>query len=344
MIKAYHTGISFPAVSRRYNAHMSSPFRTAALPLLGVEIGGTKLQLALGDSHGQIHHRVRFAVDRNAGAEGIRAQIAGALPDLLTRGTPSAIGVGYGGPVDWRTGKIACSHHIAGWSGFPLAEWLSECSGLPTFVENDANTAALGEALFGAGEGADPVLWMNAGSGVGGGLVAGGRIYHGAPPGEVELGHLRLDRSGTITEELCSGWTLDRMVRTAAAAAPDERLAKELSTWKSEGGEARVLGPALADGDPPAQRILREVADSMAYALSHAVHLLHPEVVVLGGGVALLGEPLRARIASSLPQWLMEAFRPGPAIRLAALMEDAVLIGALAVAADRLPARPTPSP
>ncbi len=322
---------------------MSSLSRTAAVPLLGIEIGGTKLQLAAGDSHGVIHHRVRLSVDRAAGAEGIRAQIAAALPELIARGNPSAIGVGYGGPVDWRTGKIACSHHIAGWSDFPLAAWLSECSGLPAFVENDANTAALGEALFGAGKGADPVLWMNSGSGVGGGLITEGRIYHGAPPGEVELGHLRLERCGTITEDLCSGWTLDRMVREAAAGAPDGPLARELSGWTAEGGEARALGPALAEGDPLALRILQEIADSMAYALSHAVHLLHPEVIVLGGGVALLGEPLRERIASSLPRWLMEAFRPGPAIRLAALMEDAVLIGALAVASYRFPLHPPSS-
>ena len=81
----------------------------------------------------------------------------------------------------------------------------------------------------------------------------------------------------------------------------------------------------------------------MAYALSHAVHLLHPEVIVLGGGVALLGEPLRARIAASLPHWLMDAFRPGPSIRLAALMEDAVLIGAMAVASHRLSLHPPSS-
>jgi glucokinase len=315
---------------------MYSLSSNAAVPLLGIEIGGTKLQLAGGDSHGRIHHRIRFAVDRARGAEGIRSQITAALPELVAEGNPAAIGVGYGGPVHWRTGKVACSHHIAGWSDFPLATWLSDCSGLPAFVENDANTAALGEALFGAGKGADPVLWMNSGSGVGGGLVTEGQIYHGAPPGELELGHLRLDRKGNITEALCSGWTLDRMVRDAALRTPSGPLARELAGWPTEGGEARALGPALAEGDPCAQQILREIADSMAYALSHAVHLLHPEVIVLGGGVALLGEPLRTRIASALPLWLMEAFHPGPEIRLAALMEDAVLIGALAVAAQRL--------
>jgi glucokinase len=314
---------------------MSFPQKTEALRLLGIEIGGTKLQLAAGDSLGRIDRRIRFSVDRVAGAEGIRAQMMTALPDLIEEWNPCAIGVGYGGPVDWRTGRIACSHHISGWSDFPLGQWLSDCTGLAAFVENDANTAAFGEALFGAGKGADPVLWMNSGSGVGGGLVTEGRIYHGAPPGELELGHLRLTREGTITEDLCSGWSVDRMVRDAAAAHVDGPLSRGLSGWSALGGEARVLGPALAEGDPVAQRILRDVADSMAYALSHAIHLLHPEVVVLGGGVALLGEPLRALVADSLPQWLMEAFRPGPTIRLAALMEDAVLVGALAVAAHR---------
>jgi glucokinase len=318
-------------------------FKTKAIPLLAIEIGGTKLQLAAGSSHGEIHHRIRLEVNRSAGAEGIRSEISAALPDLINSVAPLAIGIGYGGPVNWRTGKIACSHHIPGWSDFPLASWITECSGLPAFVENDANAAALGEALFGAGKGADPVLWMNSGSGVGGGLVTEGRIYHGAPPGEVELGHLRLERGGRITEAFCSGWTIDGMVRSAAAAHPEGRLARALSGWTTQGGEARALGPALDAGDPSALQIFQEVADSMAYALSHAVHLLHPEVIVLGGGVALLGEPLRAGIASALPRWLMEAFHPGPPIRLAALMEDAVLIGALAVAAQRFTHQPPSS-
>lgn len=305
---------------------------------LGIEIGGTKLQFAVGNAAGQLLERVRLVVDRAAGAEGIRNQIREALPSLLKEWNVAAIGVGYGGPVNWRSGQIACSHHIEGWSDFPLANWLSSQTGIPAFVENDANTAALGEALFGAGKGADPVLWMNSGSGVGGGLISEGRIFHGATPGEVELGHLRLDRNGTITEDLCSGWSIDRMVREAAAKAPDGALATALKSLHlaGSGGEARALGPALHEGDPQSHGILDDVAASMAYALSHAVHLLHPEVIVIGGGVALLGEPLRFRIEQNLTRWLMDAFLPGPSVRLATLMEDAVLVGALAVAANRL--------
>jgi glucokinase len=177
---------------------------------------------------------------------------------------------------------------------------------------------------------------MNAGSGVGGGLVVNGQIYHGAPPGEVELGHLRLTREGAITEDFASGWSVDRMVREAVANDPHGALAKVLGESCAKSAEARALAPALLQGDPAAESIINAVADSLAYALSHAVHLLHPETVVFGGGLALIGPPLSERIAASLPQWLMEPFRPGPEIRLAQLMEDAVLVGSLAVANSRL--------
>lgn len=314
----------------------NSPPPGASVPLLGIEIGGTKLQIAAGDSTGTITERLRYQIDRSAGAEGIRQQLQQALPPLVSKWKAAAIGVGYGGPVDWKTGRISRSYHIEGWGGFPLGEWLTECSGLPSFVENDANTAALGEALYGAGRNANPVLWINAGSGVGGGLVIDGQIYHGAPPGEIELGHLRLTRGGAITEDFASGWSVDSMVREAVLKNPHGELARALQGHHSAGGEARALRPAFEAHDPDAQRILDSVGDSLAYALSHAVHLLHPETIVFGGGLALIGEPLRLRIASALPQWLMDAFHPGPDIRLAELMEDAVLAGSLAVASGRL--------
>src|SRR5438552_17345479 len=135
------------------------------MTFLAIEIGGTKLQVCAGGADGGIVERRRFAVDRAAGGEGIRAQIAGALPELIAKWKPHAIGVGYGGPVDWKTGRIKCSHHVAGWNDFPLGQWLRERAGMPVFVDNDANVAALGEALHGAGRAASPVFWVNSGSG-----------------------------------------------------------------------------------------------------------------------------------------------------------------------------------
>ncbi len=303
--------------------------------LLAIEIGGSKLQIVAGEKSGRILDRRRFAVDRAAGGEGIRAQIASALPDLISRWRPAAIGVGYGGPVDWKTGRIATSHHIAGWDDFPLGEWLTSVTGLPTFVENDANVAALGEALHGAGVGYDPAFWVNIGSGVGGGLVVNGRLFHGATPGEIEIGHVRLDRDGTIVEDRCSGWNIDRRILREVAAQPDAPLAK-LVAANPPGCEARHLAAAMAAGDSLAQTIFDDVLENLAFALSHVVQLLHPQVIVVGGGLSLVGEPVRASLEKALSRFIMDAFLPGPKILLAALREDAVPVGALALAAQRL--------
>jgi glucokinase len=301
---------------------------------LAIEIGGSKLQLFAGTSAGEILDRRRFAVDRVQGAEGIRTRIAQELPELVARWRPAAIGVGYGGPVNWRTGRIWKSYHIAGWSDFPLADWLREQTGLPCFVENDSNLATLGEACAGAGRGLSPVFYTNMGSGVGGGLAIDGRLYHGAPPGEMEFGHLRLGDE-RIVEDDCAGWSLDRKIRVAVASAPGSVLAQLVQA--DPGAEARHLAPALGEGDPLAQELLAALAGNMARALGVVVQLLHPEVIVLGGGVSLVGEPLRAAVAARLPECIMDVFHPGPPIRLAALREDSVPVGALLMAADRLP-------
>jgi glucokinase len=296
------------------------------MKFLGIEIGGTKLQIVAGNEDAVIADRHRFSVDQAKGAEGIRERIETALPPLLARWKPAAIGVGFGGPVDRTAGRIARSHQIEGWSDFPLRDWLVRLAGAPAWIENDANAAALGEATRGAGVGFNPVFYVTLGSGVGGGCVVSGRIYHGASPGEAEIGHLRLDRSGLLVEQRCSGWAVDRKIRELKAS----NSRSVLCDWLTEtpGGEAKLLPRALAMNDEAARRLLVETGDDLALALSHVTHLFHPEVIVLGGGLSLLGEPLRDVVAKALPPLVMEVFG-APEIRLAGLGEDAVPIGCL---------------
>ncbi len=307
---------------------------------IGIEIGGTKLQLVAGTQAGEVIDRRRLTVDSNAGGEGIRAQIAAALPELVARHQPRAVGVGFGGPVDFRTGRIECSHQVPGWHGFGLGDWLRERlpAGVQVFVDNDANVAALGEARFGAGRGFNPVFWINMGSGIGGGLVVDGSLYHGAIPGEAEIGHLRLDKNGTILEHRCSGWAVDARIREAVTRTPENALGRLVTAAGLKRGEARLLAQAVDAGDPDALRILSEVGEDLAFALSHAIHLFHPSVIVMGGGLSLVGDSLRSAVASALPRFLMDSFQPGPEVRLAGLGEDSVPIGALALAASRLDA------
>src|SRR5215471_10142616 len=216
----------------------------------GIEIGGTKLQMVLGDEHGKIHSRRKLSVDQNQGAAGIREQIQRALPDLIRGQNVSAIGIGFGGPVDWRTGKICRSHQIEGWSEFDLAGWLGKLTHVPVLVDNDANVAALGEARHGAGVGFNPVFYVTLGSGVGGGLVVDGKIYHGTAPGEAEIGHVRLDRGGTTVESRCSGWAVDARIRELKETNPKSDLA--LRRTEESGGEARFLSDAARAGDTAA--------------------------------------------------------------------------------------------
>jgi glucokinase len=302
--------------------------------LLGIEIGGTKLQIVAAQKPTRILRRWRATADRAGGGPAIQRQIEAGLREILAGEQPSAIGVGFGGPVDVAAGRIRCSHQIEGWEGFPLRDWIARISGVPVVVENDSNTATFAEAIHGAGRGFDPVFYCNFGSGVGGGLVVGGGIYHGAPPGEAEFGHLRLDRSGATVESRCSGWAVDRRLRETIIANPGSALARLAGT--TEGGEALHLAAAIAAGDSSAAAVLDDVAADIAFALSHVVHLLHPGVIVIGGGLSLVGEPLRAAIETALPANVMEAFHPPPAVRLAALGEESVPVGSLELAARTL--------
>ena len=297
---------------------------------LGIEIGGSKLPIVLGDASAHIVHRWRLDVDATQGGAGIRRQIQDLLPEIRLRASVRAVGVGFGGPVDWRTGKICCSHQVKGWADFELQSWLQDLTQAPVRVDNDANTASLGEALHGAGRGHNPVFYVTLGSGVGGGLTVDGRIYHGATPGEAEIGHIRLDRRGAIVESRCSGWAVDRKIRALRKRKPEGLLSQLVG--ESTRGEAKHLGAALVHEDPDALEILASTAEDLALGLSHVAHLFHPEIIVIGGGLSLVGEPLRSAVAEALPRFLMDAFAPGPKVALAVLGEDAVPTGALELA------------
>src|ERR687884_1917828 len=181
---------------------------------LGIEIGGTKLQLGVGPGDGTLAGLWRGNVDAAAGGEGIRRQIVAAVPELLARAgldrsQLKAVGIGFGGPVDDATRGVLKSHQVGGWDGFPLAAWAEEALGLPAALGNDADCAGLAEALFGAGQGLSPIFYITIGSGIGGGLIINGEIYRGCGRGAAEIGHLRIDAKHVL-ENVASGWGIEQ--------------------------------------------------------------------------------------------------------------------------------------
>src|SRR5262249_24489540 len=168
---------------------------------LGIEIGGTKLQLGVGPGDGNLLGLWRGSVVAADGAAGIQRQITSALPELLgragiDRSALRGVGVGFGGPIDDNTRTVITSHQIAGWDGFPVADWITDLAGLQAVLGNDADVAGLAEALHGAGKGCSPIFYVTVGTGIGGGLIIDGEIYRGVGRGAAEIGHLRVDWDG----------------------------------------------------------------------------------------------------------------------------------------------------
>jgi glucokinase len=311
---------------------------------LGIEIGGTKLQLGLGRGDGRLLGLWRGAVDVAAGGDGIRRQIVAAVPNLLAdanvdRGALQGVGVGFGGPVDDDTRSVVKSHQIHGWDGFPLADWLGEALGLPAALGNDADCAGLAEALFGAGKGLSPVFYITIGSGIGGGLVVNGEVLRGTGRGAAEIGHLQVRDPRTddgrlkVLENIASGWAIGRYARERAAADTTAGAKLVELAGGIEGITAQTVATAAAAGDSLAARILGHAVSALADAICAAIVLMCPRRVVIGGGVSLMGEdllfgPLRRLIAERV-------FRPYAGLTdvvPAALGEAVVVHGALALA------------
>lgn len=296
------------------------------LMFLGIESGGTKLQVGLGAGDGRLVRLWRGPIDPATGGDGIRRQLIAAVPKLLAEANIDhadlcGIGVGFGGPVDDQTQSIIKSHQITGWDGFPIANWLSDAFSLPTVLGNDADVAGLAEATFGAARGLSPVFYVTVGSGIGGGLIIDGRIHRGTGRGAAEIGHLRmLNDAGEFVplEQIASGWGLESQAR------------RHGRNWT-----ARDIADA-SPHDTLAASILRRGIEALAEAICHVIALTCPRRIVIGGGVSLIGEerffaPLRTAVA----QRVFAPFAGLTDIVPAALGEEVVVHGALALARQR---------
>jgi glucokinase len=321
--------------------------------LLGIEIGGTKLQLGLGRGDGRIERLERRTVEPGKGASGVRALLLDAYAALrkaagMTEPSdkPAAVGVGFGGPVDAASGVVTTSHQVDGWERFALADWFREVLRVERLVvQNDADAAGLAESRFGAGQGICPLLYVTVGSGIGGGLILNDKVYRGAGGGAIEIGHLWvIDRHnsdlGEVTlERAASGWA----IAAAARAYAERRQAEGRRDWpvlvRASGSPdaitAKDVAEAALEGDFEARLLFDRATTAMAHGLGQAVTLLAPKRIILGGGVSLSSpeiwfEPIRRKLDSCV----FPPFRGSFDLVPAALGEGVVVHGALGLARD----------
>jgi glucokinase len=316
--------------------------------ILGVEIGGTKLQLAAGNLEGELLKSQQSSVNREAGGEGIRQWLLEQVPKFINEvesrgeGQIIAIGCGFGGPIDSGEGRVLESVQIPGWEKFPLKEWFEENFSKPSFVANDSNAAAWGEYQNGFGRGCKHFFYTNLGSGVGGGFVLNKALFDGQGFGAGEFGHTYVPDwtsvepgRGIEIENLCSGWAIESRLNQADAIPPTSKLFK-MRSIKQSNLTAKDLGEAARIGDAFAVQEIDRIARSIGFGLANVLSLTGVERIAIGGGVSKLGEILIEPIRQYTKHFEFVSSSGRYRIGRCELGDDIVLVGAVLLAQKAL--------
>lgn len=311
--------------------------------ILSIEIGGTKLQLALGTPEGELIAMHQAHVDAKSGGEGIRQWLAEQIPDFTESSGYSfsqiaAIGCGFGGPIDKNTGNVLVSNQISGWYKFPLRTWLEQTFSLPVSVENDSNAAAWGEYCLGSGRSTQHFFYTNLGSGVGGGFILNGELYDGQGFGAGEFGHTYVpDLSKNNThlpvkiEAVCSGWSIEARLRHPGYIPVKSELFEQIKGDISQ-VTTRDLGDSAKAGDEFALSEIDLVAHTLGVGLANVLSLTNVERVAIGGGVSNLGVLLLEPVRQYTAKYVFISSKDHYQIHQSELGDPIVLIGATLLA------------
>jgi glucokinase len=316
--------------------------RTASSTTLGVDVGGTKIATALVDAGGKIlaEHTIPTGAGRNAAP--VIADIVACVRERLGphAGDAVALGVGVAGQIDPSDGTVLDAPNVH-WHDVPLGAELASALGLPVFVTNDVRAATWGEWLHGAGRGAHDLMTLFVGTGVGGGIVSGGRVLTGCTNTAGEIGHVTIVAGGRqctcpnrgCLEAYVGGWAIAAQAREAAQADQAGRRLIDLA-GSVEAITAKTVAQAFREGDPFARRLMDEVARHLAAGIVTFVNAFNPCLFILGGGVIegvpelaqMVEGPVRAHALAAATRQLRFA--------RAALGNDAGVVGAAAIARD----------
>lgn len=309
---------------------------------IGVDVGGTKLEVAEVDSLGHVRRCVRQRTDIPSGPAGVIGAMTAAIRQLLEAAEipVRAIGVGIAGQIEPDSGMVQFAPNL-GWREVPLQAELSASLNLPTFVTNDVRAATWSEWAYGAGRGADDVVCLFIGTGIGGGVVSAGRMLLGAGNIAGELGHVTVDYDGPLChcgnrgclEALAGGWAIARDAQAAVAAEP----AAGAVLLKAAGGDPRALTAQIVaqvahQGDPLAQRLVEHLGDALAAGCVGLVNALNPSRLILGGGVIDGLPELLDRVSRGIEEHALPTAKLNLQVLPARLQKDAVAIGAAALA------------
>jgi glucokinase-like ROK family protein len=318
--------------------------RSAGL-IAAVDLGATSIDVALSTLGSKLVAHLGEPADVREGPKAVLGRVKDLLSGLLeeqgaSRRDVRAIGVGVPGPVEQASGLLRSPPIMPGWDRFPIRDAFAGEYAAPVFVDNDVNVMALGEHWGGVGKGLDNMLFVKIGTGIGGGVIADGRLYRGTQGCAGDIGHICVDPDGPVCSCGNRG-CLEAMAAAPAIALKAERCAREglsptLSGVLGERGElnAKDVGEAASVGDYHALEIIRESGRLVGRVLATLVSTLNPSLIVIGGGVANIGHSLLAEIRSTVYHRSLPLATRNLPIVLSELDETAGVVGASVLAAE----------
>lgn len=312
-------------------------------PILGVDIGGTKVAVGLVDHGGRILSQSRKPMVANESAEAGLNAVTSAIDSIMPPGGVHSIGICSPGPLDPRTGIVLNPPNLPCWRDFPLAEKIVAKYRVPVKVDNDANAAALAETRWGAARGYRYVFYATLGTGIGTGIVFDGAIYHGHTGSAGEGGHVTIDYHGPICncgkrgciEILAAGPAIGARARAKVAAEPSVATRMlDLVDGNAAAITSQQVREAFESGDAMARQVLEDTAHLLTIWLGNIVDLLDPDVIVIGGGVAAMLQPFFDHIKRHLPEWCVNPHASKIPLVIAHYGADAGIAGGAALCAE----------
>lgn len=267
--------------------------------LIGVDLGGTSLLAVVTTPKGKILGRKKVKTRPEEGANAVLGRLvetinAAADDAGIKLRDARAVGVGFPGPVDPQTGIVFHAPNLGPtWNNLPLADYLTEHLGLPTYLGNDVNVGAVGEHALGAGRGVRNMVSLFVGTGIGGGLILDGKLYLGARNTAGEPGHMVILADGPLcgcgkrgcAEALASRTAIERDIRAGLQAGRESLLPQIWAEMGRDDLSSSVLAAALERGDPLVSEVMRSAQYYMGLLVANIVNLIEPEVIVFGGGL-----------------------------------------------------------
>ncbi len=310
----------------------AAPRRTA----IGIDLGGTRVRGAIVCEQGAVLARAEEPTDAAAGPERVLSQIQRLADGLIAAAGPgplAGIGVSAPGPIDTVSGVAGDIPTLTGFAGFPLKAELRERLGFPVLLENDGIAAAIGEWRFGAGKGRENLVYVTVSTGIGGGVIADGRVLRGRKGMAAHVGHMSVMPEGALCpcgnygcfEAYGSGTAFARRARERALSCAGTSLGAEGAVIDS-----RAVFAAARAGDALASRLVDEEAEILGRGFVSLIHIFSPDLVIMGGGLSDEFERLRPGIQDYIARWAMPGFKD-IAVTPAALGQNSGLIGAAAL-------------